>query len=91
MKVAKEFRWEMAHRLQHHKGKCSNLHGHSYKMIVEFKGTINNDRINYGLLFNNPDYIQQKAFIHNSTITEFNLISSSIYHSIVRWTLEIFP
>lgn len=58
---------------------------------ITYKGTINNDRINYGLLFNNPDYIQQKAFIHNSTITEFNLISSSIYHSIVRWTLEIFP
>ena len=43
MKIAKEFRWEMGHRLQHHKGKCSNLHGHSYKLIVEFKGGINQD------------------------------------------------
>ncbi len=41
MKIAKEFRWEMGHRLQCHKGKCYNLHGHSYKLIVEFTGSIN--------------------------------------------------
>ncbi len=39
MKIAKEFRWEMGHRLLCHKGKCFNLHGHSYKMLVEFTGT----------------------------------------------------
>jgi len=38
MKIAKEFRWEMGHRLQCHKGKCFNLHGHSYKLLVEFTG-----------------------------------------------------
>ncbi|MDA3860144.1 MAG: 6-carboxytetrahydropterin synthase [Melioribacteraceae bacterium] len=40
MKIAKDFSWEMAHRLQCHKGKCFNLHGHSYKMQVEFEGNI---------------------------------------------------
>ncbi len=40
MKIAKEFRWEMGHRLQCHKGKCFNLHGHSYKLLVEFKGVV---------------------------------------------------
>lgn len=40
MKIAKEFRWEMGHRLQCHKGKCINLHGHSYKLLVEFTGGI---------------------------------------------------
>jgi 6-pyruvoyltetrahydropterin/6-carboxytetrahydropterin synthase len=40
MKIAKDFRWEMAHRLQCHKGKCFNLHGHSYKMQIEFDGVI---------------------------------------------------
>ncbi len=38
MKVAKEFKWEMGHRLPFHQGKCKNLHGHSYKLIVEFEG-----------------------------------------------------
>lgn len=40
MKIAKEFRWEMGHRLPFHKGKCKNLHGHSYKMMVEFEGEV---------------------------------------------------
>jgi len=40
MKIAKFFKWEMAHRLKCHKGKCFNLHGHSYKMEVEFEGSI---------------------------------------------------
>ena len=41
MKIAKEFRWEMGHRLPEHFGLCKNIHGHSYKMIVEFEGNIN--------------------------------------------------
>jgi len=40
MKIAKEFNWEMGHRLQYHSGKCRNLHGHSYKMRVELEGEI---------------------------------------------------
>ena len=41
MKIAKEFRWEMGHRLPEHFGLCANIHGHSYKMIVEFEGDLN--------------------------------------------------
>ena len=40
MKIAKEFRWEMGHRLPEHFGKCKNIHGHSYRMIVEFEGEV---------------------------------------------------
>ncbi len=43
MKIAKEFRWEMGHRLPKHNGKCVNIHGHSYKMMVEFTGEILED------------------------------------------------
>ena len=38
MKISKDFRWEMGHRLPFHKGKCKNLHGHSYKLRLEFTG-----------------------------------------------------
>lgn len=41
MKIAKEFRWEMGHRLPHHDGACRNVHGHSYRMQVEVEGTVN--------------------------------------------------
>ena len=40
MKIAKEFRWEMGHRLPEHFGLCKNIHGHSYKMLVEFDGEL---------------------------------------------------
>jgi 6-pyruvoyltetrahydropterin/6-carboxytetrahydropterin synthase len=43
MKIAKEFRWEMGHRLPEHFDKCKNIHGHSYKMLVEIEGEIQND------------------------------------------------
>ncbi|MGD8305833.1 MAG: 6-carboxytetrahydropterin synthase [Ignavibacteria bacterium] len=43
MKIAKEFNWEMGHRLPEHFGPCTNIHGHSYKMIVEFEGELNKE------------------------------------------------
>ena len=45
MKVAKEFKWEMGHRLPEHFGNCRNIHGHSYKMIVEFEGELNENEM----------------------------------------------
>ncbi|HRP02316.1 MAG TPA: 6-carboxytetrahydropterin synthase [Candidatus Kapabacteria bacterium] len=41
--VAKEYRWEMSHRLPFHKGPCKNIHGHSYKMIVSVEGNLNSN------------------------------------------------
>lgn len=40
MKIAKEFRWEMGHRLPEHTGLCRNIHGHSYRMVVEITGDV---------------------------------------------------
>ncbi len=40
MKISKEFKWEMGHRLPEHFGQCKNIHGHSYKMLVEFEGEL---------------------------------------------------
>lgn len=45
MKIAKEYTWEMGHRLSFHEGLCKNLHGHTYKMIVELEGTENQNGI----------------------------------------------
>jgi 6-pyruvoyltetrahydropterin/6-carboxytetrahydropterin synthase len=45
MKIAKEFRWEMGHRLPEHFGLCKNIHGHSYKMIVEFEGELDENQM----------------------------------------------
>lgn len=45
MRIAKEFRWEMGHRLPEHFGLCKNIHGHSYKMIVEFEGELDKNQM----------------------------------------------
>lgn len=45
MKIAKEFRWEMGHRLPDHFGQCKNIHGHSYKMLVEFEGELDKNEM----------------------------------------------
>ena len=41
--VVKEFRFEAAHFLPRHPGLCKNLHGHSYRLQIGFKGQIDND------------------------------------------------
>ncbi len=38
VKIAKEFTWQMSHRLPFHKGLCSNIHGHTYKLRVTLTG-----------------------------------------------------
>ena len=39
-RIAKEFKWEMSHRLTFHQGPCKNIHGHTYKMRVELEGNL---------------------------------------------------
>jgi 6-pyruvoyltetrahydropterin/6-carboxytetrahydropterin synthase len=57
MKIAKEFSWEMGHSLPEHFGKCKNIHGHSYKMIVELEGDVDKN----GMIL---DYFELKKIIN---------------------------
>lgn len=40
MRVSKAFEFDSAHYLPGYDGKCANLHGHRWKIMVEFKGAI---------------------------------------------------
>ncbi|MEO5364845.1 MAG: 6-carboxytetrahydropterin synthase [Magnetococcus sp. WYHC-3] len=40
MKIARRFRFEAAHTLPHHDGRCSRLHGHSYELELVFAGAV---------------------------------------------------
>jgi 6-pyruvoyltetrahydropterin/6-carboxytetrahydropterin synthase len=40
MRVRKQFAFEAAHVLPHHPGKCSRLHGHSYRLDVAVDGPL---------------------------------------------------
>ncbi len=75
MKIAKDFRWEMGHRLQCHKGKCYNLHGHSYKLQVEFEGAVNSKT---GMVM---DYFDVKDVV--------GPIVDELDHTVVVWKEDI--
>ena len=38
--VCKQYTFDAAHQLPGHKGKCANLHGHTYKLEVYIRGEI---------------------------------------------------
>ena len=40
MKVTKEITFDSAHMLSNYDGKCSNLHGHTYKLQVTLEGKV---------------------------------------------------
>ncbi len=43
MQIRKHFRFEAAHSLPHHLGKCARMHGHSYRLEVAIGGPIQRD------------------------------------------------
>ena len=54
--IAKEFRWEMGHRLPFHRGLCKNIHGHSYRLRVEICGEVDEN----GMVL---DYYELKSIV----------------------------
>ena len=71
MKISKDFRWEMGHRLQCHKGKCFNLHGHSYKLQIEFEGEVDSST---GMVL---DYFDVKDLV--------TPIVDKLDHTVIAW------
>ena len=45
MIIVKQFRFDSAHKLNWHNGKCKNLHGHTYKLRVAVEGNIKKNGI----------------------------------------------
>lgn len=55
-RIAREFHWEMGHRLPFHEGGCRNIHGHSYRMQVVLEGRLDAQ----GMVM---DYFDMKALV----------------------------
>ena len=54
-------------------------------------GRKNLNRISYKILSNSIDYIQNQCIIKNTTVIGMSNLSSELYSSTVRWSVEIFP
>lgn len=43
MKISKDVKFDCAHLLSNYKGKCSNLHGHTYHGTITLEGSVGED------------------------------------------------
>jgi len=67
MKLRTEFTFDAAHRLVDYQGKCSNLHGHIWKVIIGIKGTTEN-LDNVGILWDFTNAKKLKELLDHKTI-----------------------
>lgn len=61
MLICREFTFDAAHHLTEYKGKCENVHGHTYKLRVCIEEKIKSD----GLAF---DFVNLKAIVNEKVI-----------------------
>ena len=50
MQIRKHFRFEAAHVLPYHQGKCARMHGHSYRLDVAIRGPIQSEGAARGMI-----------------------------------------
>ena len=53
--IRKTFRFEAAHVLPHHPGKCARLHGHSYRFEVALSGPLQTSGPSQGMVLDFDD------------------------------------
>ena len=59
-KIAKEFQFDACHMLDGHNKKCHNLHGHTYRLLVEISGELITSSSSADMVM---DYADLKAIV----------------------------
>jgi 6-pyruvoyltetrahydropterin/6-carboxytetrahydropterin synthase len=71
IRITKEFSFEASHALDGYDGKCKNIHGHSYQLVVTIKGKpiedVNNPK--YGMVL---DFGDLKKLIKEAILDKFD-------------------
>ncbi len=65
MQIRKHFTFEAAHVLPHHPGKCSRLHGHSYRLEVAVEGPLHRSGPASGMVL---DFDELKSIVERTVI-----------------------
>ncbi len=74
-KIAKEFQFDACHMLDGHNGKCHNLHGHTYRLLVE----ISDDLISSGSSADMVmDYADLKLIVKQQIVDQLD--HAYLYH-----------
>lgn len=70
IRITKEFKFEMAHALDYHEGKCKNIHGHSYTLSVRIFGPLIRENISKnGMVM---DFSDLKRIVNNYIIDDLD-------------------
>jgi len=84
MTVTKIFTFDAAHRLSDYKGKCKNLHGHTYRVEITVSGELNKLGmvIDFGELKEIYNKIIDRNFDHRTILKEDDPINIMIAETI---------
>lgn len=91
MRISKEFRFESAHVLPHHPGKCSRLHGHSYRLQVVVEGPLELAGPAAGMVVDFDalgQLVRERVIDHLDHRYLNDLIENPTCELIVRWIWE---
>lgn len=92
--IYKEFRFEAAHRLPHHDGKCSRLHGHSWVGRVYVKGNqLIEEGSKQGMIMDYGDiktYLKPLLdnFLDHYYLNETTGLENPTSEAIAKWVFE---
>lgn len=84
MRIAKQFSFDAAHVLPDHPGKCSRLHGHTYKLEIMLEGEIQEN----GMVF---DFFELKQIVNEKILERLDhqflndIIMPSTVEKITVW------
>lgn len=75
--IKTEASFDAAHFLSNYNGKCKNIHGHRWRVIVEIKGTLTNGMlVDFGILKN--DLKELADFFDHTFIVEKNSLKPEL-------------
>jgi 6-pyruvoyltetrahydropterin/6-carboxytetrahydropterin synthase len=89
--IRKQFRFEAAHVLPHHPGKCSRLHGHSYRLDVAVAGPLQGAGPSQGMVldFDELAAVVEAAVVERLDHSSLNdLLPNPTAEHIAQWAWE---
>ncbi len=87
MLLHKEFTFEAAHYLPKYHGKCENMHGHTYKLVVTLKGEPDSE----GMI---RDFVEVKKIVNAKVIDKLDhklindIIKNPSAENIATWVWQ---
>lgn len=88
MLISKIFKFDSAHKIPNYKGKCAKLHGHTWKLIVTFKGEVDQKT---GMIM---DFVDIKKIVEEKILDKLDhlylndIIENPTCENILLWIKE---